>query len=199
MVRGGEIPPHKLPGAFLAVRSFCNDREDLTVHLMMDNSAAIAYVNHLGGTRSSALCSLVIDLWAWWLKRRIFLIASHLPGTQNTIANSLSRSVVDTHDWVLHKTVFKKLNSLWGPILVDLFATKISKQLPRYFSWKPNPHAEAIDAFAQVWTDFRGFANPPVVLNREMYPAHQETEGVNHPDNHFGHLNHGLLHFPLFV
>lgn len=57
--------------------------------------------------------------------------------------------------------VFKRLNSLWGPMLVDLFATRISKQLPRYFSWKPDPYAEAINAFAQVWSDFRGFAKPP--------------------------------------
>ena len=52
-------------------------------------------------------------------------------------------------------------NSLWGPMLVDLFATRISKQLPRYFSWKPDSQAEAIDAFSQVWTSFKGFANSP--------------------------------------
>lgn len=71
------------------------DREDLSVHLKLDNSSAISYINHLGGTRSSALCNLVIELWAWCLERKIFLIASHLPGAQNTIADSLSRSVVE--------------------------------------------------------------------------------------------------------
>lgn len=67
------------------------------------------------------------------------------------IADTLSRSVAQLD------TVFKKLNSFWDPLTVDLFATRTSKQLPRYFSWKPDPQAEAIDAFAQ---DHRGYANP---------------------------------------
>lgn len=50
----------ELLGALLAVKSFCRNREDLSVHLKMDNSSAVAYINHLGGTRSSALYTLVI-------------------------------------------------------------------------------------------------------------------------------------------
>ena len=151
----------ELLGAFLVVKSFCQNKEALTVHLWMDNSSTIAYVNHLGGTRSQSLCNLVIDLWAWCLERRIFLIASHLPEAENMITDSLSRSVVDCHDWILNHDVFRQHSSLWGPLEVDLFATRISKQLPRYFSWKPDPHEETIDAFTQVWLGLRDFANPP--------------------------------------
>ena len=77
------------------------------------------------------------------------------------IADTLSRSVVDRHDWMLSETVFRRLEELWGPLEVDLFATKMSTQLPRYFSWKPDPQAEAVNAFAQTRSTFRGYANPP--------------------------------------
>ena len=53
------------------------------------------------------------------------------------------------------------INSLWGPLQVDLFASRITKQLPRFFSWKPDPLAEAVDAFKQTWIEFTGYANPP--------------------------------------
>ena len=43
---------------------------------------------------------------------------------------------------------------------VDLFATRLANQCHRYFSWWPDPFAEATDAFLQVWTTEKGFANP---------------------------------------
>ena len=51
-----------------------------------------------------------------------------------------------------------------GPLEVDLFASRLTKQLPRFFSWRPDPEAEATDAFMQDWTTCRGFANPPWCL-----------------------------------
>jgi hypothetical protein len=35
-------------GAFLAVKAFCREKRDLVVHLKLDSSTAIAYINHLG-------------------------------------------------------------------------------------------------------------------------------------------------------
>ena len=102
----------------------------------------------------------------------------------------LSRSVVDRHDWKLNPAVFQGINSLWGPLQVDLFVSRITKQTERFFSWKPDPLAEAVDAFKQSWMDFLGYANPPwgligrcvqytlqqgatVVLITPLWPAQQ--------------------------
>ena len=43
---------------------------------------------------------------------------------------------------------------------VDLFASSLSKQLPRFYSWRPDPEAEKMDAFSQDWSQIRGYANP---------------------------------------
>ena len=44
---------------------------------------------------------------------------------------------------------------------MDLFATRFSRQLPSYFSWRPHPEAEATDA---VYQNLRAYARPPWCL-----------------------------------
>ena len=39
-----------------------------------------------------------------------------------------------------------------------MFATRLSTQLPRFYSWKPDPLAEATDAFSQQWGQLKGYA-----------------------------------------
>ena len=69
--------------------------------------------------------------------------------------------MTDRTDWKLNPTIFRKISRLWGPLEVDLFASRLSTQCQRYFSWRPDPSTEATDAFLQTWTHMRGYANPP--------------------------------------
>ena len=65
---------------------------------------------------------------------------------------------------MLNQEIFRRINHLWGPLEVDLFATRLSAQLPRFYSWKPKPLAEKVDAFLQDWSVVRGYAHPPWCL-----------------------------------
>ena len=67
----------------------------------------------------------------------------------------------DRSDWKLDRQTFVKINERYGPLEVDLFASRLTNQCRRYFSWQPDPFAEATDAFLQDWTIWRGYANPP--------------------------------------
>lgn len=60
--------------------------------------------------------------------------------------------------------IFQQINLLWGPLEIDLFASRLTNQLPRYVSWKADPGAEATDAFSLNWAQHRGYAFPPFVL-----------------------------------
>ena len=151
----------ELLAASHAVQAFARDKRETVVQLHLDSATAVAYINHMGGTRFPELRYLATTLWGWCLQRRLFLVASHIPGVLNTRADLLSRSVVDRHDWQPNPAIFQRINSLWGPLQVDLFASRITKQIERFFSWKPDPQAEAVDAFKQNWAQFRGYANPP--------------------------------------
>ena len=67
--------------------------------------------------------------------------------------------------------VFQQINSLWGPISIDLFTSGINAQCQKYFSWFPDPQSVATDAFAQDWSQHQlCFLNPPWILIPRVLP-----------------------------
>jgi ribonuclease HI len=85
-------------GAFNALRAFAGSMRNCTVELKLDNTTAVAYVNKEGGTRSTALNNLALDVARWCERRNIFLKAEHLPGVLNSIADREFRRRVDWSD-----------------------------------------------------------------------------------------------------
>ena len=100
---------------------------------------------------------------------------NHRPGLRNVLPDRLSRlyptftwktedpsgiilnmpsEPKENDDWKLNPILFKHLDHLWGPHSVDLFATSINAQLPRYYT-KEN------SAFKYDWHSENGWANPP--------------------------------------
>ena len=86
------------------------------------------------------------------------------PGVTNQVADAESRVTADRLDWKLSVVIFQKINAIWGPLEVDLFATRLFTQLVRFFSWRPDPLAEATNAFQQDWVPLKAYANPPWCL-----------------------------------
>ena len=102
----------ELLGTFLGVQALAQGRSDMTIHLRMDSATTIAYIYHLGGTRSLTLCRIAKNLQSWCLKRTIILIASRNLGAQNSTAPLLLQSVIDRHDWKRKQRIFNQLNPL---------------------------------------------------------------------------------------
>ena len=151
----------ELLAAILAVKSFAKLKSRISILLRIENTTAVAYINNLGGTVSSELVQLTRSLWMWCLERNIHITAQYLPGSQNVIADAESRVATNRIDWRLNPAIFAKIDHLFGPLEVDLFATRLSTQCQRYFNWRPDPYAEATDGFLQNWSHLEGYANPP--------------------------------------
>ena len=88
--------------------------------LRLVNISAISYVNKLGGTVSPRLKGILRDLWLWCINRNITLIAEHLPGILNTIADEESHVMKDQSDWMLDPQVFQQIQERWVPLEVDM-------------------------------------------------------------------------------
>ena len=164
--------------------------------------SVVPYVNR----RSPLLTAQAIDLWSWCLQRKITVAAQYIPGPENITADYLSRHLRDRTDWVLEPTIFNCVNTQLGPLQVDLFATRFSKQLPRFFSWRPDPDAEATDAFSQSWTSIQGFAHPPwclISLVLRKVQADQATvvliTPLWHTQSWFPVLMNLLVEYPLLL
>lgn len=48
---------------------------------------------------------------------------------------------------MLEKSIAEQILSLWDRLQIDMFASRLNKQLDRFESWKADPEAEFIDAF----------------------------------------------------
>ena len=103
----------------------------------MDNTTAVAYINHLGGTRSQALAHSACHLWLLCLHRGITLSAEHLPGTSNSTADRESRIYHSSAEWKLHTTVCSQIFQWLVPCKVDLFASRLNNQLDQYVMRDP--------------------------------------------------------------
>ena len=169
----------ELLAAFLAIKAFGKTWQNITVLLRLDNVTAVSYINQKGGTVSRALCKLAISIWTWCTERNITIEAEHLPGQLNSQADQESRTIRDRCDWKLKQQVFHQIQTAMGPLEVDLFASRLTKQLPRFYSWRPDPEAEATDAFMQDWATCRGFANPPwCLIHRCLAKVKRQTARI---------------------
>ena len=137
--QGMHINGVELNAVALALQSLVKDWTGISVLLQLDSQTAVAYINHLGGTVSLHLTELAKGLWLWALCRDLVLVAQHIPGMDNQIADSESRELRDHLDWNLSPAVFQRINTIRGPVEVDLFASRLSYQLECFFSWRPDP------------------------------------------------------------
>uniref|UniRef100_T1IK55 RNase H type-1 domain-containing protein n=1 Tax=Strigamia maritima TaxID=126957 RepID=T1IK55_STRMM len=139
-----------LLGAYLALKSFARNSSDSSIKIRIDNTSAVAAINHLGSPLSPELTALAQDIWSWAMAHNLNIIAEHNPGAKNIKADAASRgSVKDSEDWKLDPVIFSRISNLWGPFSIDLFASHHNHQFCSFFSWRPNPSALAFIALIQ--------------------------------------------------
>ncbi|CAH1248153.1 C16orf58 [Branchiostoma lanceolatum] len=162
---GNHINWLELQAAFLALKSFAS-KQDHHVLLKLDNTTAVAYINRMGGTKSPTLAALALEIWHWALQKGLMLSASHLPGLDNTEADSCSRVFQDKTEWQLDRSVFLQINAQTDfALTIDLFASRLNAQLPRFVAWRPDPMAVAVNALDMDWYQLGlAYAFPPFSL-----------------------------------
>ena len=75
----------------------------------------------------------------------------------------------DRSDWML--------NQLFLYLEVNLFAARLTSQLPCFFSWRPDPLAEGMDAFLQDWSLIKGYANH--LVGKELSKLGEQVAGLS--------------------
>ena len=117
-----------------------------------------------GGTRSPLLNSLAQEILRWTESLSIRLAPQFLPGSNNVLADALSRPHQLPHsEWSLNMTVFRSLRRMW-PVQIDLFATSDNRRCSIYFSPFHDPMSAGTDAFLQSWDELQAYAFPPVAI-----------------------------------
>ena len=134
------------------------------VRLMVDNTTAVAYINHMGGSKSRKCNRVAQEMWTWAEERGLWLSAAHIPGEDNTLADFYSREQNDSKEWAITAPIFESLQQEFGAPEIDLFASRTNCQTRPYVSWRPDPDCFAVDAFSLSWSQKLIYCFPPFSL-----------------------------------
>ena len=156
------INARELLAVQLGLRQFQSSLQGRTVAVFCDNTMVVAYLRKEGGTRSPLLNSLAQEILRWTEFLAIRLAPQFLPGSNNVLADVLSRPHQLPHsEWSLNMTVFLSLRKFW-PVQINLFATSENRRCSIYFSPFHDPMSAGTDAFLQSWDGLQAYAFPPV-------------------------------------
>ena len=120
----------ELQAALLGIQSLCHKLRHCHLRIELDNTTAVAYINNMGGTHPVACNAITKTLLLWCKARGIWLSACHIPGKDNTVADSYSRKQSIHTEWSLNVNVFSHLCEIYGTPSIDLFAARTNNQLP---------------------------------------------------------------------
>ncbi|KXZ57056.1 hypothetical protein GPECTOR_5000g1283 [Gonium pectorale] len=141
------------------------------VKVITDNLNAANIINK-GAAKADACYEVAVELLWYCVERDIRLQAEWRPRTMNQLADYWSK-VAEPDDWSLLGSAFRRLNRLWGPFDIDLFASHRNHHLPTYYSAYFTPDTAGVDAFRFRWGR-RCWANPPFgLLLRVLHHARE--------------------------
>ena len=144
--------------------SLLKDTHNKCLLIKSDSTVALSYIRKKGGTKCKIMTELATQIWEFAKQRSITLSTQHIPGKHNLHADYLSRLPRDLSDWKLNPAVWREINSLRGPLHLDLFARAWNKQTTLFVTWRGHPAASGTDAFSIPWPKLGGYAFPPFGL-----------------------------------
>ena len=133
--------------------------------LSTDNTSVVSYVQAQGGTRSHSLHLETRGLLVLCRNLNISLLAKHIPGRLNAMADGLScKHQLLPSEWTLHQEVANQIFLTFDRVLVDLFVTRDNNRLPLYVSPVYDAAAWAVDALSFAWDQLVAYTYPPPIL-----------------------------------
>lgn len=94
-----------------------------------------------------------------------FYISSVLiPGISNIQADFLSRKFSDSIEWKLKTRVFHRICKKSFMPNIDVFASRMNRQLDRFVSWVPEPSAYSYNVFSLSCHEFSLYIFAPFSL-----------------------------------
>ena len=155
----------EMKAIFLSLSRAVHKVKNSTVLVSTDNATVVAYIKHQGGTRSPDLSEEVWNILNLCLAHNIQLLAKHISGRFNTLADRKSRidKQIST-EWSLDQEIANKIFQIMDFPSIDLFATRLNHRLPLYVSPIPDQKALPIDALSMDWNRIHAYAFPPFHL-----------------------------------
>lgn len=152
----------ELKAVLFGLQTFVKEKKNIHIRVMSDNMTAVSCVNKMGTSHSQACNTVTKTIWLFAKERGLWLSAAFIPGKQNVEADEESRKLNLDLEWKIDPELLKEaLFLLKFQPEIDLFASRLNKQLEKYVSYRPDPEAAAVDAFSINWHGLQFYAFPP--------------------------------------
>ena len=161
-----------------SLKVFCKLSENIHVQIKSDSTSAVAFIVKMGTIKSDLCNDLAKYIWEWCIARSIWLSATHIPGFSN-VADFDSRHFKqnDNIEWKLNQKLFLEISKIWGSPDVDMFASRLNKQVDKFVSWHPDQDAFAIYAFSVSWAEELIYAFPCFSLIGRVVQKLRQDQG----------------------
>ena len=165
----GESEKHinwlEVKAILLSLKSFVDHICQKHVKILSDNTTAVCCINHMGTSHSKEINLLVTEIWDFCIKNNIWITVAHIPGKHNVIADFESRRGINDTEWALDQTVYDQAIQLLDVTpSIDLFASRLNYKCKPYVAFRPDPEAQAINAFHISWVNMCFYAFPPFCI-----------------------------------
>lgn len=155
----------ELRAVLLSLQATAEETRGIHILIHSDNTTTVVSINKQGSTHSRTCNNVAREIWLWAMKLDNWVSATYCPGSINSQADDASRMFRDSTEWMLNPRIFRQVCRKLGSPSIDLFASRLNKQLPIYCAWQPDPGATAIDCFKTDWGSFNLiYAFPPFSL-----------------------------------
>ena len=168
-------------GMRLALHAFRSRWSKLrSLRLRSDNSTVVSILRR-GGSRHRHLGQVLDASMRQLEHHRVNLLVEHIAGTDNVVADQLSRaglSDTDRNDWSLSPTAFARICRRYGRPTIDWFATHRNALCSRFATRRPHRRATYIDAMRCNWRNEFGIFVPPFnLLEQVIHRLHVQGAG----------------------
>ena len=136
-----------MAAAFFAVKSYAAALSETSIHLRVDNTATLAWINKQNAPNETVHL-LLKELWEFCAEKQIWVHALYISSNRNKVADKESRKVRDNLEWSLKEKLFEKIVQNFGPVTIDLFAYHVNCKVNRYYYYNLESEAIGIDAFS---------------------------------------------------
>ena len=145
--------------------------------MFFDNTAAVTYINKQGGIKSISCSETAKHIEEFCIHNNTHISVAHILGKHNILADLASRKFQYFAEWVIEPKIFDYVIRQFGRSEIDMFASRLTKQIPIYASWLPDPESSFIDAFTINWNNIFIYVFPLFsIIWRMLQNIHEECK-----------------------
>ena len=123
------------------------------IHFQIDNTTALSYLVKMAGNQKQVFnriskVNLEVSPAPWDYNYCRISSKLHEHGGRLAFKKLKRQFRVETLSTSISENFSDK-----GKLEIDLFASRLSAQLPRYNTWKPDPYSQGTYAMQQIWSN----------------------------------------------